>query len=129
FGGTMPAVEGRAVASVIPGLAVTLLIAPYALRAPWPAGPLAAVAVAVLAGLGVALTPTPPDTLAAEPLRAARRIVVAICLAAGSAPLGGAPAPPSVSLTGLGVATLGEAVAAGVRGRRPGPDARLLAAH
>ena len=111
FGGSVTAVEGRAVASVLPGLAVTLLIAPYALRAPWPAGPLAAVAVAVLTGLGVALTPTPPDTLAAEPLRAARRIVLVICVAAGAAGLAGALATQGVTLSALTVVMLAGLVA------------------
>jgi hypothetical protein len=101
FGGSLRAVQARAVAVVLPGAAVTLLIAPYALHGPWSLGPEAAVAVAALAGLGVALTPMPPDTLAAAPLRAARRIVVAICLAAGAAGLSGSLATKAVTLGAL----------------------------
>jgi hypothetical protein len=115
FGGSVRAVQARAVAVVIPGVAMTLLITPYALRAPWPDGPVAAVAVSVLAGLGVALTPTPPDTLAAEPLRAARRVVVVICLAAGGAGLAGSLATRSTTLTAL-AATVAAGLIAAIAG-------------
>jgi len=106
FGGDVYAVQARAVAVVIPGVATTLMIAPYALRTNWPLGPAAAIAVAALCGLGVALTPVPPDTLAAEPLRAARRIVVVICLLAGAAGLTGALATRTVTLGALAATTL-----------------------
>ncbi len=112
FGGSVRAVQARVVAVVIPGVAITLLIAPYALRAEWPVGPVAAVAVAVLAGLGVALTPTPPDSLAAEPLRAARRVVVVICLAAGGAGLAGSLATQSLTLTALAATVAAGLIAA-----------------
>jgi hypothetical protein len=112
FGGSGAAVQARAVAVVIPGIAITLLIAPYALRGSWPTGPVAAIAVAALAGLGVALTPTPPDTLAAEPLRAARRVVVVICVAAGGAGLAGSLATQPATLTALAATALAGLVAA-----------------
>jgi hypothetical protein len=110
FGGNVTAMAARAVAVVIPGIAITLLIAPYALRAGWPAGPVAATAVAILAGLGVALIPT--DALAAEPLRVARRIVVVICLLAGAAGLSGALATRTVTLVSLFVVALAGLVTA-----------------
>src|SRR6266511_811441 len=112
FGGRAGAVQARIVAVVIPGIAITLLITPYALRSPWPAGPFGAVAVAVLCGLGVALSPEPPDTLAAEPLRAARRIVVVICVAAGGAGLAGSLAARPATLTALAATALAGLVAA-----------------
>ncbi len=112
FAGSRAAVQARLVAVVIPGIAITLLIAPYALRSPWPDGPVAAVAVAVLCGLGVALTQTPPDTLAAEPLRAARRIVVAICIAAGAAGLAGSLATRPATVAALAATALAGLVAA-----------------
>jgi hypothetical protein len=116
FGGSPTTVQIRAVAAVIPGVAITLLIAPATLHRPWPDGPLAAVVVAVLAGLGVALTPTPPNTLAAEPLRAARRLVVVICLLASGAGLAGSLATKGVTLTALTAMTAAGLVAA-VAGR------------
>ncbi len=112
FGGNAAAVQARTVAVVIPGVAVTLLIAPYALRVPWPHGPVAAVAVSVLCGLGVALTHAPPDNLAAEPLRAARRIVVVICVAAGAAGLTGSLATRPLTVAALAVTALAGFVAA-----------------
>jgi hypothetical protein len=112
FGGRPGAVQARAVAVVIPGISITLLIAPYALRAPWPDGPVAAVAVGVLCGLGVALTQAPPDNLAAEPLRAARRIVVAICIAGGAAGLAGSLATKPATVTALAATALAGLVAA-----------------
>src|SRR5204862_6841944 len=102
----------RIVAVVIPVIAVTLLIAPYALRSPWPNGPVAAIAVSVLCGLGVALTQPPPDTLATEPLRAARRIVVVICIAAGAAGLTGSLATRPATVTALAATAAAGFVAA-----------------
>src|SRR5262249_36506960 len=106
------AVRARTVAVVIPAVAATLLIAPYALRAPWAAGPAAAIAVSALCGLGVALTPVPEDTFAAEPIRAARRIVVAISIFAGAAGLTGALATKTATLGALGAMMLTGLIAA-----------------
>ena len=111
FGGSARAMQARAVAVVIPGIAITLLITPYALHGPWPDGPVAAIAVSVLCGLGVALTPTPPDNLAMEPLRAARRIVVAICIAAGAAGLAGSLATKPTTVTALAATALAGLIA------------------
>jgi hypothetical protein len=105
FGGSAARVQARAVAVVIPCAALTLLIAPAALRMPWPAGPLAAVIVAALCGLGVALTPQPADSRAGEPLRASRRLVIVICLLAGGAGLAGSLATRHMTLLALAAAT------------------------
>ena len=59
LGGTAQELSSRAVAVVIPGVALTLLIAPAALHAPWPVQPTAALIVATVAGLGLALTEPP----------------------------------------------------------------------
>lgn len=115
FGGDRYAIQARTVAVVIPAVAATLLIAPYALRAQWPAGPAAAIIVAALCGLGVALTPVPEDTLAAEPLRAARRIVVVIAILAGAAGLSGALATKSATLGAL-AATMATGLVAALYG-------------
>lgn len=53
--------RSRAVPVILPGAAVTLLIAPIALGRGWPASSLAALAVFVISMLGLALTPPPPS--------------------------------------------------------------------
>jgi hypothetical protein len=103
----------RAVAVVIPGIAITLLIAPAALRLGWAAQPLAALLVAALCGLGVALT-MPPQRVE-SPLRDARRIVVLICVLAAAAGLSGALATQAMTLTSLSITTACGLVA-GLRG-------------
>ena len=105
FGGT---VTRQAAPVVAPGLAVTALITPAAFGLPWPAGTAAALAVFTMAMLGVALTPPPPPTRAARPVRATRLVVLGIGLAAGGAGLAGSLADP-----GLTWATFGGAVAVG----------------
>jgi hypothetical protein len=118
LGGTRTVVVARSVAVVIPGLAITLLIAPAVLRAPWASGPVSALAVSAIAGLGVALTPAPPDALAARPLRRARRLVVVIAALAGGAGLAGSLATRGMTLAGLAAAMLiGLAAALFGRGR------------
>jgi hypothetical protein len=112
FGGDRLAVAGRAVAVVVPGTAITLLIAPAALRLGWPAGPLAAVLVSVLAGLAVAVTTNPPDTEAAAPLRYARALVLVICVAAGGAGLAGSLATRAVTLWSLAIVLVAGVIAA-----------------
>ena len=91
FGGV---VTRQIVPLTLPGLAVTLLITPAALGAPWPVGTLAALAVFTLSVLGVALTPPPPRDRAVRPLRAARMVVLGTGLLAGGAGLAGSLADP-----------------------------------
>ncbi|WP_203915766.1 SCO7613 C-terminal domain-containing membrane protein [Rugosimonospora africana] len=111
FGGRPEVVTRRAVSVVIPGLAITLLIAPYALRMPWPAGPVLALVVAVLAGLGLALTATPVGTTD-TPQRPARTLVLVICLLAGGAGLAGSLATQSMTLWALAITAAGGVTAA-----------------
>jgi hypothetical protein len=105
FGG---AVTRQAAPVVAPGLAVTVLIAPAALDAPWPVGTVAALAVFTMATLGVALTPPPVPLPAARPLRVTRQVVLGIGLAAGSAGLAGSLAEQQLTW-----ATFGGAIAVG----------------
>src|SRR5690606_32942783 len=105
FGG---AVTRQAVPLTAPGLAVTMLIAPPALDAPWPTGTVAALLVFTISMLGVALTPPPPPDRTIRPLRVTRMLVLAIGLAAGGAGLAGSLAEPDLTW-----ATLGGAVAVG----------------
>ena len=100
-------------AVVIPGIAVTLLIAPAALGLGWAAQPLAALLVAALCGLGVALTQPPQSP--GSPLADARRVVVLICVLAAAAGLSGALATRDMTLTSLAIATACGLV--GVRGQ------------
>ncbi len=116
FGGRPEAVSRRAVSVVIPGLAITLLIAPYALRMSWPAGPVLALVVAVLAGLGLALTAAPAGTADATRQRPARTLVLVICLLAGGAGLAGSLATQSMTLWALTI-TAGGGVTAAMLGR------------
>jgi hypothetical protein len=98
----------QAVPVVLPGVAITLLIAPISLGIPWPAATLTALTVFTLSMLGVALTPPPPQQERARPLRATRQIVFGIGLAAGGAGLAG-----SLSTRSMTLFTLGGAVAVG----------------
>ncbi|HWB35786.1 MAG TPA: hypothetical protein VHA75_07165, partial [Rugosimonospora sp.] len=115
FGGTDRQLGERAVAVVIPGAALTLLIAPAALRLAWAAEPLAALLVAALCGLGVALTR--PPARRGSPLRDARRIIVLICVLAAGAGLAGALATRAMTITSLAITVVCGLVAA-VRGQR-----------
>ncbi len=118
FGGDRTAVTARAVAVVTPGIAICLLIAPYLLRASWPAGPLAALAVAAISGLAIALTEPPPRTDAASPLRFARRFVLVTCVLASGAGMAGSLPTRSMTMVALGTATATGLVAV-FRGRAP----------
>lgn len=103
FGG---AVTRQAVPLVAPGLAVTLLLAPDALGAPWPTATAAALLVFTISVLGVALTPPPPADASTRPLRANRAMVLGIGLAAGGAGLAGALADPQLTWVTFGGAVV-----------------------
>ncbi|SCL35567.1 hypothetical protein GA0074692_4125 [Micromonospora pallida] len=98
----------RAIPVVLPGLAVTVLIAPIALGRGWPQTTLAALAVFALAMLGLALTPPPPEAERARSLRWTRVLTFGIGLAGGGAGLAG-----SLATRELTVFTLAGAVAVG----------------
>jgi hypothetical protein len=120
FGG---AVARQTAPVIAPGLAITLLISPAALGAPWPAGTVAGLVVFTFATLGVALTPPPPPGIRTRVLRLTRVLVLAIGLAGGSAGLAGALADPMLTWGTFGGAIAVGAVAAlGSRTRQ----ARLL---
>jgi hypothetical protein len=101
LGGEGDLAASRATAAVIPGAALTMLVAPAALNAPWPAAPTAALLVATLAGLGLALTEPAPDTEAGAPLRTARQAIFLIALAAAGAGMAGSLATRSQTLAAL----------------------------
>ncbi|MEJ3741920.1 zinc ribbon domain-containing protein [Actinomycetes bacterium KLBMP 9797] len=105
FGGGRPS---RAIPVVLPGAAITLLIAPLSLGADWPAATMAALAVFTLSMLGLAITAPPAPAERARPLRITRVVVFVIGLAAGGAGLAGSLAEQPLTLF-----TLGGAVAVG----------------
>ncbi|GIF98468.1 hypothetical protein Cci01nite_35620 [Catellatospora citrea] len=98
----------RAVSVVVPGAAVTLLIAPTGLGLAWPASVLAGLGVFTVCMLSVALTEPPSGDDVDRPVRAARVAVLLLGLIAGGAGLAGALATP-----GLTIFTFGGAVAVG----------------
>ncbi|GAB4049433.1 hypothetical protein GCM10028775_17820 [Catellatospora paridis] len=98
----------RAVSVVVPGAAVTLLIAPTGLGLAWPASVLAGLGVFTVCMLSVALTEPPSGEDVDRPVRAARVAVLLLGLIAGGAGLAGALATP-----GLTIFTFGGAVAVG----------------
>jgi hypothetical protein len=107
---------------ILPGLAVTLLIAPVALHASWPAATGAGLAVFTIAMLGLALTP-PPVATRAPLLRATRSIVFGIGLAAGGAGLAGSLATRELTLFTL-CSAIGVGLVAAMGGRTQ--HARIL---
>ena len=109
FTGGRPA---RAIPVILPGAAITVLIAPISLGLGWPNSTMAALAVFTIAMLGLALTPPPPDAERARSLRLARILVFAIGLAAGGAGLAGALATRELTLFTLGAAVVVGGVAA-----------------
>lgn len=117
FGGSREVITGRAVAVGVPGLAITLLIAPYLLDTAWPTGQLAALAVATISGLAIAWTNDPPDTDAAPALRAARQFVTIICVLSAGAGLAGGLATPATTIASLAVASVA-GLGAALWGRR-----------
>ncbi|MET8370245.1 permease [Micromonospora profundi] len=104
--------RSRAVPVVLPGAAVTLLIAPLALGRGWPASTIGALSVFTIAMLGLALTPPPALVERARSLRLARVLVFVIGLAGGSAGLAGSLADRQLTLFTLGSAVGVGAVAA-----------------
>jgi hypothetical protein len=85
LGGRAQAVADRAVAVAIPGLALTMLIAPGALHAPPPMYATVTLLVATICGLSLALTRPAPDTEAGDLLRFARRFVFVLAVLAAGA--------------------------------------------
>lgn len=109
FTGGKPA---QAVPVILPGAAVTLLITPVSLGRGWPASTLAGLIVFTVSMLGLALTPPPPESERARPLRVTRAVVFGIGLAGGGAGLAGSLATESLTLFTLGSAVIVGAVAA-----------------
>ncbi|SNY28343.1 SCO7613 C-terminal domain-containing membrane protein [Paractinoplanes atraurantiacus] len=118
FGGK----ASESVPVILPGLAITLLIAPIALHMPFPAATSAALVVFTISMLGLALTP-PPVATRASLLRVTRTIVFVIGLLAGNAGLAGSLAQQRLTLF-----TLGSAVGVGLVGALGGRSrhARVL---
>ncbi|GAA2379252.1 hypothetical protein Cme02nite_17720 [Catellatospora methionotrophica] len=102
----------RAVSVVVPGAAVTLLIAPAGLGLAWPASVLAGLGVFTVCMLSVALTEPPSGDDVDRPVRAARVAVLLLGLIAGGAGLAGALATPSLTIFTFGGAVAVGAVAA-----------------
>ncbi|GAA2524827.1 SCO7613 C-terminal domain-containing membrane protein [Pilimelia columellifera] len=96
---------GRPAPVVLPGLGVTLLVAPLGLRLGWPAVTLAALTVFAVLMLGVALTPPPAVSGRTVPVRASRVAAFVVALAAGGAGLAGSLATKPLTLLTLGGAT------------------------
>jgi hypothetical protein len=109
FTGGRPA---RAIPVILPGAAITVLIAPISVGLGWPNSMMAALAVFTIAMLGLALTPPPPDAELARSLRLTRILVFGIGLAAGGAGLAGSLATEELTLFTLGSAVTVGAVAA-----------------
>ena len=118
FGGK----AAEAVPVILPGLAITLLIAPIALHASWPASTSAALVVFTITMLGLALTPPPVATRAAL-LRGTRNLVFVVGLLAGGAGLAGSLATKQLTLFTLGSA-IGVGLVAAIAGRTQ--HARIL---
>ncbi|MCO8273016.1 hypothetical protein M1L60_20685 [Actinoplanes sp. TRM 88003] len=107
FGGK----ASEAVPVILPGLAITILIAPIALHASYPTATTAALVVFTISMLGLALTP-PPAGRRSSLLGTTRTIVFVIGLLAGNAGLAGSLAQQRLTLFTLGSAILVGLVAA-----------------
>ncbi len=118
FGGR----NSEAVPVVLPGIAITLLIAPIAGHSPYPITTTAALIVFTLSMLGLALTP-PPLAGRAPLLSATRTVVFVLGLLAGGAGLAGSLAHPPLTLFTMGSA-VGVGLIAALAGRSQG--ARVL---
>jgi hypothetical protein len=110
FGGK----TSEAVPVILPGIAITLLIAPIALHFAFPAATSAALVVFTVSMLGLALTPPPAGR--GSLLRTVRNIVFVIGLLAGNAGLAGALAQQPLTLFTLGSA-VGVGLVAALAGR------------
>ncbi|WP_432979828.1 SCO7613 C-terminal domain-containing membrane protein [Dactylosporangium sp. CA-233914] len=127
LGGSGQAVANRAVAIVVPGAALTLLIAPAALAAPWPVQPTLALLVSTIAGLGLALTVPPvPDGPDGRLMIGARRLVFVIAVLAAGAGGAGSLATRSQTLTWLAGSVVVGAIG-GIWGKTA--TARMLGWH
>ncbi|WP_432831595.1 SCO7613 C-terminal domain-containing membrane protein [Dactylosporangium sp. CA-092794] len=128
LGGTGQAVASRAVAIVVPGISLTLLIAPAAFAAPWPVQPTLALLVATIAGLGLALTLPPPESETADArlMIGARRLVFAIAVLAAGAGGAGSLATRSQTLAWLAGSVVVGAIG-GIWGKTA--TARMLGWH
>ncbi|WP_433374933.1 SCO7613 C-terminal domain-containing membrane protein [Actinoplanes sp. CA-142083] len=118
FGGK----TSEAVPVILPGVAITILIAPIALHAPFPAATTAGLVVFTIVMLGLALTP-PPAGGHAGLLRTTRTIVFVVGLLAGNAGLAGSLARQDLTLFTLGSA-VGVGLVAALAGRTQ--TARIL---
>ena len=107
FGGR----PAESVPVILPGLAITLLIAPIALHAAWPAATSAALIVFTISMLGLALTP-PPVATRAPLLRGTRVVVFVLGVLAGLAGVAGSLAVQRLTLTTLATAVMVGLVAA-----------------
>jgi hypothetical protein len=116
LGGDSETVASRAVAVIVPGLAITVLMAPAALHMPWPAQPSAGLLVAAVAGLGLALTVPPPPNVSESGLRDARRLVFIIAILAAGAGGAGSLATRSQTISWLAGSVVVGLIAA-LRGR------------
>ncbi|MFI5914606.1 SCO7613 C-terminal domain-containing membrane protein [Dactylosporangium sp. NPDC051541] len=127
LGGSGQAMVNRAVAIVVPGAALTLLIAPAALDAPWPTQPTLALLVATIAGLGLALTvPPTADSADSRLMIGARRLVFVIAVLAAGAGGAGSLATRSQTLTWLAGSVVVGAIG-GIWGKTP--NGRMLGWH
>jgi hypothetical protein len=117
FGGK----ASESVPVILPGLAITLLIAPIAWKLPFPAATTAALAVFTIAMLGLALTPPPAGR--GSLLRTTRNVVFVIGLLAGNAGLAGSLAQQRLTLFTLGSA-IGVGLVAAIVGKSQ--SARVL---
>ena len=111
FGGK----PAESVPVILPGLAITLLIAPIALDWAWPASTSAALVVFTISMLGLAVTP-PPVPGRSPVLTVTRGVVFVLGLMAGGAGLSGALATRQLTLFTLGCA-VGVGLAAALAGR------------
>jgi hypothetical protein len=114
---------GQTFPVVLPGIAVTLLIAPVALGIAWPAATMAALSVFTISSLGVALTPPPPNTDEDRPLKITRQAVFVLGLLAGGAGLAGSLATKPLTLFTL-TGAVGVGLVAALAGRTQ--TARIL---
>ncbi|GAA2654613.1 proline-rich domain-containing protein [Paractinoplanes durhamensis] len=117
FGGK----ASEAVPVILPGIAITLLITPIALRFPFPAATTSALLVFTISMLGLALSPPPASRRSL--LHTVRNVVFVIGLLGGNAGLAGSLAKEQMTLFTLGSA-VGVGLVAALAGRNQ--TARVL---